>query len=97
MLEPMVVAAATDFNFDLARANCYCRNPFIVTIPNKSNMRTYLLTEQERKIINKFLDTDEKLEGFKVLLHRCRHSQITIKTDLELVERLLAKTHKRAS
>ena len=39
-------------------------------------MRTYILTEQERRMIRKFLETGDKLEGFKVLLHRCRNMKI---------------------
>ena len=60
-------------------------------MPYKSNMRSYLLTEQERKMIRKFLETGDKLEGFKVLLYRCRHSQTTIKTDLDLIKKFLEK------
>lgn len=53
-------------------------------------MRTYILTNSERKIINKFMETAEKLEGFKVLLHRCRHMK-QIKDDLALIQQFLAK------
>lgn len=53
-------------------------------------MRTYLLTEQEERIIRHYLETGQKLEGFKVLLHRVRHME-KIKKDLELIEQFLAK------
>ncbi len=53
-------------------------------------MRQYLLTEQERQIINKYLQTGDKLEGFKVLLHRCRHTE-TVQEDLNLIKRLIEK------
>jgi hypothetical protein len=53
-------------------------------------MRQYLLTEQERQIIKKYIDTAEKLEGFKVLLHRCRHIE-TVQEDLNMIKQLLEK------
>ena len=57
-------------------------------------MRKYLLTENERQIIKKYLDTGLRLEGFQVLLHRCHHMQI-IDSDLELIKEFLAKTRAR--
>lgn len=62
-------------------------------IPNALGveMREYILTDQERKIIKRYLETGEKLEGFKVLLHRCRHMQV-ITGDLSLIEQFLKKT-----
>jgi len=54
-------------------------------------MRSYILTENETEIIRRFLETGDKLEGFKVLLHRCRHME-KIEKDLELIKRFLAKT-----
>jgi hypothetical protein len=56
-------------------------------------MRSYILTEQERNIIKRYLETGEKLEGFKVLLHRCRKTQ-TIKQDLTLIDKFLKTTEK---
>jgi hypothetical protein len=35
-------------------------------------MRTYIITEQEQKIIRAFLEKDEKLEGFRMLASRLR-------------------------
>jgi len=55
-------------------------------------MRQYIVTDLEKQIIDKFLKTGEKLEGFTVLLHRCKRLQ-TINTDLELIRQFL----KRAS
>lgn len=57
-------------------------------------MRKYLLTEQERKIIQRYLDTGEKLEGFKTILHRCRNMQV-IESDLKLIKQLLEKTEQK--
>lgn len=51
-------------------------------------MRQYILTPKEKQIINKFLETGERLEGFTVLLHRCRNMK-TINIDLELIEKFL--------
>lgn len=57
-------------------------------------MRQYLLTEQERQIIKKYLQIGDRLEGFKVLLHRCRHME-TVQEDLKLIEQLLKKAGER--
>jgi hypothetical protein len=53
-------------------------------------MRQYILTDLEKQIINKYLETGDKLEGFKVLLHRCRRLQ-PITEDLELIRQFLKK------
>jgi len=53
-------------------------------------MRQYILTDLEKQVIDKFLKTGEKLEGFRVLLHRCRRLQ-TVNEDLELVKQFLKK------
>jgi len=56
-------------------------------------LRTYILTKYERKIIQRFLETGDKLEGFKVLLHRLRKQfdPKQVKGDLELIEQYLKK------
>jgi len=53
-------------------------------------MREYILTRQEQTIINKYLQTGEKLEGFSVLVHRCKKIDM-ITADLELIKQFLAK------
>ena len=53
-------------------------------------MREYILTDQEKQIIQKYLETGEKLEGFRKLLSRTRHMQ-TVNSDLELIKQFLAK------
>lgn len=53
-------------------------------------MREYILTNQEKQIITKYLETGEKLEGFRMLLSRIRNIQ-AINTDLDLIKHLLAK------
>lgn len=55
-------------------------------------MRQYLLSPQEREIINEYLATGKKLDGFKVILHRARNINTkAVKSDLELIEKFLAK------
>jgi hypothetical protein len=55
-------------------------------------MRKYILTESERNIIKHYLHTGEKLDGFKVLLHRAKNqdSEALIE-DLKLICKLLIK------
>jgi hypothetical protein len=53
-------------------------------------MRKYILTDQERKIVVKYLEFDEKLEGFTTLLSRCRKMQ-RAQQDLDLIKQLLKK------
>ena len=53
-------------------------------------MREYILTEQEKQIIRKYLETGEKLEGFRMLLSRIRNMQ-AVSADLELIKQFLAK------
>ena len=53
-------------------------------------MRKYILTEQEKTIINRFLETGDRLEGFRMLL--CRSKNIEkVNLDLELIKKFLAK------
>ena len=53
-------------------------------------MREYILTDQEKQIIKKYLENGEKLEGFRMLLSRCRSIE-SVNTDLELIKLFLAK------
>lgn len=53
-------------------------------------MRKYILTDQERQIIKNYLETGQKLEGYAMLLHRCKNIQPT-KEDLNLIEQFLKK------
>jgi oligoendopeptidase F len=55
-------------------------------------MRDYILTPIERKIIEEYLESGKKLEGFKVILFRARkQNPKQISTDVELIKQLLAK------
>jgi len=52
------------------------------------------LTERERQIIKKYIETGEKLEGFRTLLTRCRRTE-TVQEDLDLIKQLLEKSDER--
>lgn len=60
----------------------------------ETNMREYILTEKERQIIKRYIETGEKLEGFKIILHRARNMQI-VNSDLELIKTLLSKVQEQ--
>ena len=57
-------------------------------------MRTALFSDKEREMVNTFLKTEEKGEGFRVLAHRVRQAQIMIMEDFDLMIRLLTKMEK---
>ena len=55
-------------------------------------MRDYILTPGERQIIKRYIETGDKLEGFRVLLCRVRkHSQKQVADDEELIKQFIAK------
>jgi hypothetical protein len=57
-------------------------------------MHKKLLTESERKIMVCYLETGNKLEGYRIMLHRLRKNPIQksiIEEDLKLLEKFLAK------
>jgi hypothetical protein len=64
--------------------------PYLMKILKQLNARTTLLTNTEKNIIKKYLKTNEKLDGFEIILHRCRNMQ-TLQEDLELINQFLAK------
>jgi CBS-domain-containing membrane protein len=64
--------------------------PYLLKVLKQLNSRTHLLTDTEKELITKYLDAGQKLAGFKVTLHRCRHMQ-TVQNDLELISEFLAK------
>ena len=56
-------------------------------------MREYILTEQERKIIQIYLETGIKAEGYRVLRHRCyRLDKTKILSDLALIDKFVKTT-----
>jgi hypothetical protein len=58
-------------------------------------MREYILTENEKTIIKKYLETGERLEGYAMLLSRCRSIE-SVNDDLELIKQFLAKAGAKA-
>ncbi|MCL2477693.1 hypothetical protein [Candidatus Bathycorpusculum sp.] len=55
-------------------------------------MRNYILTPNEREIIKEYLNTDKRLDGFKLILSLARkHQPEIIVEDEELIKKLLAK------
>jgi len=58
-------------------------------------MRTYIITEQERKIIKAFLEKGEKLEGFRMLASRLRGLDLDdVRGQVQLIEAFLKKVGK---
>ena len=53
-------------------------------------MREYILTDNEREIIRRYMETSERLEGFSMLLSRCGSIE-TVNADLELIKKFLTK------
>ena len=54
-------------------------------------MRKYLLTDHERDMIQKYLDSGVKINGFAVLKHNISRNIDKITDDFELMKKLLAK------
>jgi hypothetical protein len=52
-------------------------------------LRTYILTKTEKRIIQKFLETGDKLEGFKMLKWRIQKNKKGLNEDLELIKQFL--------
>jgi GTP cyclohydrolase FolE2 len=57
----------------------------------RSDMRSYILTERERKILKRFIESGEKLDGFTVLLHYLKKHRASLSRDFEMVETVLEK------
>ena len=54
-------------------------------------MRAYLLSDGDKKIIQKYLDEGLRLSGIDVLRHRIRSSLPAIREDLKLIEKFLGE------
>ncbi len=61
-----------------------------LTSKDTKQMREYILTKKERCILNRYIESGEKLEGFTVLLHRCRNME-PIEADVKLIKQFLEK------
>jgi len=57
-------------------------------------MRTALFSDKEREMVERFLETGEKGDGFRVLAYRVRRGQIQIREDFDLMIKLLMKIDK---
>jgi hypothetical protein len=58
-------------------------------------MRAYILTNVDVKVIKRFLENGERLEGFAVLLSRCKRSMPNIQHQLKLVEEFIVKASEK--
>lgn len=57
-------------------------------------MRQYIFTDIERKILETYLDSNIKIEDFRILIHRIKKNHELLKNDLKLVDAVLKKlTH----
>jgi hypothetical protein len=54
-------------------------------------VRSYILTEHERKILKRFLENGEKLNGFRTLLTYLRRSHKQLEEDLKLISETIRK------
>jgi hypothetical protein len=52
-------------------------------------MRAYILTETERQLLKRYLETGTKTSSLLVLLHRIRKNLSTLKEDVDLSKRAL--------
>jgi hypothetical protein len=64
--------------------------PYLLKILKQLNSRTRLLTDKEKEIIEKYLETGKRLKGFKRTFHRCQHMQ-AVQEDLELIKQFVTK------
>ena len=56
------------------------------------NMRSYIITEIERKVIQRYLERGNHLEGYRMLLHRAKKLDLEdLKKQIELIEQFLRK------
>jgi len=58
-------------------------------------VREYILTPRERKLLKRFLETNEKLNGFSVLIHLLKKSLGKLEADLELIQKALEKASEK--
>ncbi|MCS7125186.1 MAG: hypothetical protein NZ932_07240 [Candidatus Bathyarchaeota archaeon] len=53
--------------------------------------RTYILTEHERKILKRFVETGEKLNGLRNLIYIFKKAQKQLEADMQLINEALQK------
>jgi len=54
-------------------------------------MREYVLTSRERKILEDFIESGIKLNGFSVLVIRLKRASKRLKADMKLIKATLEK------
>jgi len=54
-------------------------------------VRLYILTEYERKMLQRFLENGEKLNGFRNLIYNLKKGKKTLENDLKLINEALQK------
>jgi len=60
-------------------------------------MREYVFTEEERKVLNEFLQSGSKSDVFYVLLSRIRRNCEALRGDLALLEEVLEKAERKTN
>lgn len=60
-----------------------------MTVKLLVDMREYILTKREQHIIQKLLETGERIEGFSMLKNRAKKNLPRLSEDLELINKLL--------
>jgi len=56
-----------------------------------SMVRLYILTEYERKMLQRFLEKGEKLNGFRNLIYNLKKGQKQLEEDLKLINEVMQK------
>lgn len=57
-------------------------------------MRQYILTQRERKILEAFIESNSKLDGFSILVIRLKRASKRIMNDVALIKGALEKLEK---
>jgi len=66
-----------------------------MTVKLLVDMREYILTNREQHIIQKLLETGERIEGFSMLKNRAKKNLPRLREDLELIDKFLKITRVR--
>ena len=54
-------------------------------------MRSYILTERERSLLNKYLNLGQTSDAFWVLLHRIKKDHVQLTNDMGLLQKAMMK------
>lgn len=57
-------------------------------------MKSYILTEREKEIIRKYLETGEKAKSIYVYIHRAKRYYPQLAADVEMMKMLLDREFK---